>query len=569
MRETFKNNIDTSGKMFKKQYLAKYYTDTLENINQYIIENNLTDLPFKQQVYHWLNEINHIIKCKECDKKVKFKNSTIGYYTFCSKKCMNKSNITKNKRINTNIKNFGTKTPSESEIIKNKIIQTNIKKYGHNCSLQNKKVNEKSKNTLKKNYNVDNPLKSKIILDKLKNTNLKKYQVDNVLKSDKIKKKIQNTLIERYGVNHAMKNKKIANKMINTLYDTLNEKLLKHYKEYNILNINNTDRIYTMECKAKHKFDITYILLNSRRKTNTEICTICNPINKSISGLQIQLLNFIKENYNKEIIINDRNIIKIELDIYLPDLKLAFEFNGLYWHNELYKSKNYHKNKTDLCEENDIQLIHIYEDDWIYKQDIVKSMILNKLGKTPNKIYARKTEIREITDNKLVREFLNRNHIQGFVGSKVKIGLFYKDELVNLIVFGKNRRMMSNGDNNVELLRFCNKLNTNVIGGASKLFKYFIKKYDFKNIITYADRNHSNGKLYEILGFDFIHKTKPNYYYIVDKIKQYRFNFRKDILVKKGFNKNKSEHEIMLERGIYRIYNSGNIKYNYLKNIQK
>lgn len=262
-----------------------------------------------------------------------------------------------------------------------------------------------------------------------------------------------------------------------------------------------------------------------------------------------------------------RNIINpYEIDIYLPKLKIAFEFNGLFWHNENNIHKKYHLNKTELCEQQGIQLIHIYEDDWIYKQDIVKSMILNKLDKTKNKIFARKCEIKEITDNKLIRSFLDENHIQGFVGSKIKIGLFYNNELISLMTFGNKRismgeKLTNNGE--YELLRFCNKLNINVIGGASKLFKYFIKTYKPTEITTYADRSFSQGKLYETLEFDFVSKTEPNYYYIVNGFRKYRFNYRKDILIKEGFDPNKTEHQIMLERKIYRIYDSGNLKFIY------
>jgi hypothetical protein len=253
-----------------------------------------------------------------------------------------------------------------------------------------------------------------------------------------------------------------------------------------------------------------------------------------------------------------------ELDIFIPKLKLAFEFNGLYYHNEIHKPNNHHLNKTILCDENHIQLFHIYEDDWIYKQNIIKSMILNKLGKTPNKIYARKTSIKEINDNKLVKDFLNNNHLQGYIASSIKIGLYYNDELISLMTFGKRRVALgSKNDNSYELLRFCSKLNTNVVGGANKLFKYFIKNYDTKEIITYADRSHSNGNLYEKLGFNFIGYTDTNYHYIIDGIRHHRFNYRKDKLVKQGFDKNKSEHQIMLERKIYRIYNSGNMKFIY------
>ena len=162
----------------------------------------------------------------------------------------------------------------------------------------------------------------------------------------------------------------------------------------------------------------------------------------------------------------------------------------MWWHNELNKDKNYHLSKTEECEKQGIQLIHIWEDDWLYKKDIVKSIILNKLNK--NKIiYARKCKIKEIK-NDLYRKFLDDNHIQGYINSKIKIGLFYDDELVSLMTFGNRRVAMgkkSTNDDEYELLRFCNKLNTNIIGGASKLFKYFIDTYKPEEITTYADRS--------------------------------------------------------------------------------
>ena len=277
------------------------------------------------------------------------------------------------------------------------------------------------------------------------------------------------------------------------------------------------------------------------------------------------IYDFIIENYDGDIIYNDKNTISnLELDIYLPDLNLAFEFVSVYWHNELYKEKNYHINKTNKCIENNIQLVYIWEDDWENKQEIVKSMLLNKLNKTPNKIYARKTKLKEINNSKLVREFLDKNHLQGFVGSAVKLGLFYNDELVSLLTFGKKRTFMNSKsatDGEYELLRYCNKLNTNVVGGASKLFKYFVNNYDIDAISTFADRSHSTGKLYETLGFKFEHQTPSNYYYVIDDIRKHRFGFRKDVLVSQGYDKNKTEHEIMFGRNIYRIFDSGSLKY--------
>jgi hypothetical protein len=164
--------------------------------------------------------------------------------------------------------------------------------------------------------------------------------------------------------------------------------------------------------------------------------------------------------------------------------------------------------------------------------------------------------------------FLNTNHIQGSVNSKIKLGLFYKDELVSLMSFGSLRKSMGqkSTEGYYEMLRFCNKLNTIVIGGASRLFNYFIKKYNPIKVISYADRSWSNGNLYEKLGFQLEHKTKPNYYYVIDDMRKYRFGFRKDVLIKNGADPTKTEHQIMLEKNIYRIYDSGNLKYNYKNN---
>lgn len=112
-----------------------------------------------------------------------------------------------------------------------------------------------------------------------------------------------------------------------------------------------------------------------------------------------------------------------------------------------------------------------------------------------------------------------------------------------------------------ELSRFCNKINTTIIGGASKLLKHFIKIYNPVEIISYADRRWSIGNLYEKLGFNKKHVNRPNYWYIVGKERQHRFKYRKDVLIKEGFDENLTEHEIMINRGIYRIYDCGTITY--------
>lgn len=270
----------------------------------------------------------------------------------------------------------------------------------------------------------------------------------------------------------------------------------------------------------------------------------------------ISSLNLLFEENNRKILGGK------ELDMYIPSYNLAIEYNGLYWHSDLHLDNNYHFNKTELCESKGIKLIHIFEDEWKYKQEIVKSRLTNIFGLNSNKIYGRKCVIKEIT-SKEAKEFLNNNHIQGGINAKYNIGLYYNNELVSIMTFGFLRKNMGRKsiDGHYELLRFCNKLYTSVVGGADKLLKYFIKTYNPKEITSYADRRWSQGDLYVNLGFEFVYNSKPNYFYINKGKREHRFKYRKDILVKEGFDKNKTEREIMKERGFNRIYDCGNKKY--------
>lgn len=286
----------------------------------------------------------------------------------------------------------------------------------------------------------------------------------------------------------------------------------------------------------------------------------CKKCFKDKSNIEKDFLCFIKSIYDGDIIENDRTILKgKELDVYIPEKNIAFEVNGLMWHSEKFnEDKKYHLKKTELCNQEGIKLIHIFEDEWYDKNDIIKSMVRNTLKLNENKIYARKCQIREINRSETVT-FLNNNHIQGYVDSKIKIGLFYDNNLVSVMTFGSERLNLGRKSKlgSYEMLRYCSIKNTNIIGGASKLLSYFIKKYNPNEIISYANRRFGDGDLYVKLKFDFIKNTDVNYSYVINKKRENRFKHRKDILVKNGYDKNKTEHEIMLSRGIYRIYDCG------------
>jgi hypothetical protein len=259
---------------------------------------------------------------------------------------------------------------------------------------------------------------------------------------------------------------------------------------------------------------------------------------------------------------NNRNEIYKELDIFVKDKGLAIEYNGVYWHSELFVSKNYHHEKWNRCNNKKIKLFTIWEDEWRDKNELMKSMIKNQLGLNDNLIYARNTNIRLI-ENGEKRDFLNENHLQGTSMSSINLGLFYNDQLVSLMTFGKARMVLNSLSNEgeYELLRFCNKQNTSVIGGASKLFKYFIDNFKPNKIISYANCDISNGDLYEKLGFENKGHIGLNYWWAKNGIKYHRSNFMKQKLVKEGYNPEKTEDDIMRERGYVKIWGSGNLKF--------
>lgn len=288
----------------------------------------------------------------------------------------------------------------------------------------------------------------------------------------------------------------------------------------------------------------------------------CKKCGNSTSKLEDEINDFILE-LGINVINNTRTIIPpLELDLYLPDYKLAIEVNGLYWHSELYKDKDYHLNKSIKCEEHNIRLIHIFEDEWVNNKDIVKSRLRNLLGLTPTRIYARKCEVREVP-TRIKTDFLNTNHIQGSVGSKVNLGLYYNDELVALMTFGK--RPVFN-DYEYELIRFCNKVGVSVVGGAGRLLKSFIRLYSPKEVISYADRRWSTGNLYNKLGFEFISNTDPSWFIVNNGVREHRVKYQKHKLIEQGFDENKTAHQICLDNNLYRIYDCGTKKYGLIIN---
>ena len=262
-----------------------------------------------------------------------------------------------------------------------------------------------------------------------------------------------------------------------------------------------------------------------------------------------------------------KNIISpYELDIYIPDKKVTIEYDGLIWHSEKFgKDRNYHLNKTIACEKQSIRLIHIFEDEWVEHEEIVKSKLKHILGCVNDmpKTFARKCIVNEI-DNQIAKSFLEKNHIQGFERSSVYLGCFYENNLVGVMTFKRERK----DSDKWELTRFATDISKHCIGVGGKLFKYFVRNYNPSEVKSFADRRWSSTlkeNLYDKLGFMVDNVLKPDYHYVVGKQRLHKFGFRKQILLKRypnhGLTENMTEHEMCQKLGFQRIYDCGLIKY--------
>ena len=490
--------------------------------------------------------------------------------------------------------------------VKEKIKKTNLEKYGVEFSSQNPDFQKKIRETSKEKYGVDHFLSSKVIIDKRKENNLEKYGVECVLQRLDIKEKIKQTNLKKYGVKHNSQDPEIRKKMVKSHKETIekngeeiNEKRrltnierrnvdyptqdievkkksrntsLKTFKKKVLNSISKLGISLIDENELNYTSDLVHLKCNvcgrefTNRWYNIQLgygkCPRCFPRN-SPSHNEIENADFIKS-LGLNVEIGDYSLIKpYQLDLIVYEKKIAIEHNGLYWHR--LKDKDYHLNKTILCEKKGYRLIHIFEDEWMFKKEIVKHILKNILHKNDSiRIHGRKCEVKEI-NSKEKNEFLNKYHILGEDKSVIKLGAFFDKELVSVMTFshGSISRGKTKSDLDWELSRFCSDYNYRIPGIAGKLLEHFKRNYNWKEIYSYADRRWSEGDLYKKLGFEFVHQTPPDYWYLgKDMIRRiHRFALRKRL----DEPKDKTEWELRLEEGYSKIFDCGKIKFKITK----
>lgn len=448
----------------------------------------------------------------------------------------------------------------DPQLIRQNIQEVWNKKYQNGHPLRDLTVQEKVQNTCQKKYGVTNVFQDPAIQEQIKRTLIEKYGVDNPLKSSEIQNKIKQNNMIKYGVEH-LAQIQIQHYEIWNSINNMQQWLLEHKNNklnlFDVANYFNVD--YTSAVRKIKQFNLEeYVVWDLPR-----------------SHYEDEIIQILQENFHvQNIEKNKRGLLPSgrEIDIYLPDYKLGIEFNGEYWHcdiQEKFQDHNgrsvYHQQKSLEAEAQGIFLFHIFEhewsEDWISKNPKfmnMRSNIINRLQsilvQVQKKIPARKCEIKEISI-KTKNEFLNKNHIQGAdrAGS-YSLGLFYHNQLVSCMCFGHSKY----DKYDYELTRFANLHNTIIQGGASKLFKYFVKHKmkTNENIVSYNDITKTKGDLYKILGFECVSINNPNYWWVNLDTYDVRSRYQEQ---------EAGETERMHANGYYRISDCGTKTWLYTK----
>ena len=527
-----------------------------------------------RRIWHVRNDKLFIIKCfnSECNNDAKYVDNKCKYVC-CSQTCkmayIQQQNILKwgvsmpcqvkefankigtslkdrtseeikksvDKRIQTNRLKHGVDHTAQADSIKSKIFATNYGKYGTKIPSQNEIIKEK---IIKKMSEID----FSEIIARRRQTCISKYGVDDVMKSHEIKNIVVST----------MNTKEFKEILLGKRIDVLYERMKND--DYEIINYNMGATAKTAHL-IKHtllhklcgnKFEMPVTKIYRRLYDKVELCPYCNETKYNISVDEIKLRKMIASVYGGEMLCNYKQLINpYEVDVYLPEKQIAFEYNGLYWHNDLIKDKDYHMMKTNMCMQNGVRLIHIFEHEWMTKRNIIESIIFGLFGKH-NVIYARNCIIKNVTSSEY-SSFCEANHLMGYGSASVIYGLYNNSELVEIMSF------VAGKDDVWTISRLCSILYTTITGGANKLFKHFLKNHKYSKIISYSDRSMFSGDVYKHMGMFMEKTTEPGYSMINTKTFE--------SINRRTYLTSSAEKRTKIDSDCLKVYNSGNQRFVY------
>lgn len=521
------------------------------------------DATFQERIYCIRNNISNIVLCKECNKNtVKFDIRRNIYRSFCCNKCSRNNSDSINLRKINMIKNHGC----ENWVNVEKIRESKLKNHGD----PNYSNREKSVRTLKEHYEKDPEFKINQV-KKLKATKKKKYGNENWVNPQKAIK----TLREKYGDDSIKTALLLPSSIEKTKYGTRkrsfkfilkNKKIIPLFSEHDYSSGIPTDKFKFKCVKCGTEFKSVW-----ENGILRDPCPVCHPIKHGSSSSEIEVFDYIKsivpnnwKVYNRDHI-NRSIIAPQEIDIVICDdkniIKLLIEYDGLFYHStNCGKSKTYHLTKTKLCNKKGYRLIHIFENEWLSKQEIVMAKLFNIINTPSNNIDINMCTIKLINDNNIVEEFMVENNLNGYVKSNVNIGLYYNDNLISLCSFSKSR---FTDKYDWELVRFCSQKNIHTFG-LDKILKYFELSYKPKSLVSYQDIRWSDGTDIINCGFRIDHISRPNYWYFklnTPTIIYNRLSFNNDNIksIVKKYNHTNSIEQNLFDNNYGKIYDCGNL----------
>ena len=391
---------------------------------------------------------------------------------------------------------YGVDHPTKIPGNKEKVAATILDRYGVTSILKHPEFLQKSKDTLMKNWGTENPMHSPDIQEKQRQTLLTNYGVSNPSKNPDIVNKMKATSMERYGFENPSQSPEIKKKMIVASLD--------------------------VRGISKGELDVKNYVLD-------------------VLGV-----------YCEKGYIGGAN--PKELDIVIKEQNIAIEFNGAYWHSELFpkKGRKYHFDKWQACKDKGIDLIQIFDFEWENRPYQVKSFLRAKLKQNQHVIGARKCIIKEVP-SKEARDFIEEYHIQGKCSSSKYYGLYYEDVLYAVVGIKSHHR----NNKETQISRYCVKNNYTITGGLTRLCKHASSVHG--PLITWCDLRFSNGDNWIKHGWEIVHQLAPDYFYIDVK--------RRKIVSKQSRMKSTvgtpdgmTEVEHAKLEGLYRIWDVGKIK---------
>ena len=509
----------------------------------------------------------------------------------------------KRKAHDTIFEKYGVDNISQSAEIQDTIRKNSLEKYGVEHYSQNPQIRKNMEDGMLKKFGVKSAMQVPEIRQKAQETVRKRYGVNNVFLSDDIQQKIKETNLNKYGVEYAAQNSEIIQKRIKTnqlKYGASGIVFSDEFLSQLIQDPTKKSEYLSFKNDPQHYILSNFVEKPSFKQISDKIGLSVGQISETLRYLGLlDLVQYKRSTMESEVyeilksIVPEANIVRNdysaikpkEIDLFLPDYNFGIECNPTATHNSSIPfiddsnilPPSYHQVKSKVCNELGIFLFHLFSYEWEIKRDIIISMFENRLQRTPEVIYARNTKLVELNQT-FTSNFLDSYHRQGQMQASVRLGLQDNNgKIVSVMTFNKVRPTIGQkvNDDKIgtwELGRFCNMTHTSVVGGASKLFKHFIETYDPIKVISFSDFARTTGKLYEILGFNYISLSDPGYVWVNYKTDEYynRVTCQKKNL-RKFFNdntidiENKTERQIMIEHGFVQVFDSGVIRWEWSK----